>query len=185
MIHDYEHGMCVEECSDPNSFVRDDHPQAGLKIPRCEYCESFYCTSCELQKDRAHYPDQVYENVCHECSNDVEGNQLWAIGESCVEECPDGFWADEYECRRCRWGCAQCSEEEVCDACADGFILTETGKCVNECPRENYYKDPESQKCLLCPEGCARCNFDPIKNRPKCFDCAENFKLTPDYQCVD
>ncbi len=131
------------------------------------------------------YPQQVYSKKCSVCSNDEEGNRLWAFGESCLASCPPGFFADEYDCKKCRWGCAECSEEDTCDTCARGYTLTETGECVNECPRENYYKDSEGDYCLKCPEGCTRCKYDDILQRPYCFDCSEDFKLTPDHQCVD
>jgi len=184
LIHDYEQGKCVDKCTHPNSFERDDLHQDGLKIPRCDYCDSFYCIECSLEMDRKNNPDRIYQRKCHICSNDDEGNQLWAKGEDCVTDCGDGFWADEYECKKCRWGCETCSEGNTCDICLPGFTMTEHGECVNECPRENYFKDPASGKCNQCPEGCTRCKFDTIEKRPVCFDCAETFKLTPDHKCV-
>ena len=184
MIHDYEHGKCVDDCTDPNSFIRWDHPQAGFNVPRCDYCESFYCEECGLIKNREMYPEEVYMKKCNVCSNDVEGNQLWAIGEDCTTDCPDGFYEDEYECMRCGWGCEVCSEEDVCDQCQKGYILTDDGHCVNECPKENYYKNPETDMCDKCPEGCTRCRFDYINKRPYCHDCDSTHKLTPNHMCV-
>jgi hypothetical protein len=95
-----------------------------MKIPYCDYCDSFLCTECSIDKDRENYPNHIYQRKCSMCANDEEGNQMWALGQDCVSECPDGTWDDEYECKECGWGCSECDDDEKCTSCRLGFVLT-------------------------------------------------------------
>ena len=110
---------------------------------------------------------------------------MWAFGEDCVDECPENTWTDEYECKQCNWGCSSCDDEDTCTGCLTGFVLTDTGRCVNTCPGEDYFFNPNSGICEQCDEGCGKCFYDTATRKQSCMACNEGFKLTPDLKCVE
>ncbi|ESU43159.1 Variant-specific surface protein, partial [Giardia duodenalis] len=52
--------------------------------------------------------------------------------------------------------CANCNEENVCEACSSSKYLTSTGQCVDSCDKlGGYYVD--SNVCKPCDPSCASC----------------------------
>ncbi|ESU42307.1 Variant-specific surface protein [Giardia duodenalis] len=86
-------------------------------------------------------------------------------------------------CKVCT-GCATCSGSgaSACTSCPEGKYLKDTGCVDNTCGGGNtYYPDPVSRKCIPCGaaaneggiEGCATCEYDSTKGKPKCLTCTD------------
>lgn len=51
----------------------------------------------------------------------------------CLEYCPQGYYRDGTECKKCQNGCNMCISETECTVCSDGYFMN--GKtCVLTCP---------------------------------------------------
>lgn len=97
---------------------------------------------------------------------------------SCYSKCPDGFYNDNYICRKCMEGCIECTNDSICITCITDFVWnsgtsacecgnyifedTYEDNCVLNCP-ETYYGNSGSGKCEACNMiGCLECSSTSI-----------------------
>lgn len=98
--------------------------------------------------------------ACKTCDGPRDSN--------CVD-CAVGYWHttkfdyETYEdipiCGPCEFACAECTDDEICTVCNDGFRL---------------YDGISSPDCEACQKGCKRC--DEAKN--KCTECLDTFYVS-------
>ncbi|ESU42666.1 Variant-specific surface protein [Giardia duodenalis] len=87
-------------------------------------------------------------------------------------------------CKPCN-GCATCTAANTCTSCPEGKYLKDTGCVDKEGCTNDHYPDPVSGKCIPCGaqeggiEGCATCEYDSTKGKPKCLTCTDASTKTP------
>ncbi|OXA61252.1 Furin-like protease 2 [Folsomia candida] len=91
----------------------------------------------------------------------------------CVNDCPDGYFADS-SCEKCPVkSCAACAGPmgNECVQCLKGTYL-ENGKCSPKCGTGR--RQSSSGSCIACPVGCKSCDENV------CTSCIENFTPSSD-----
>lgn len=66
--------------------------------------------------------------------------------ESCVDDCPSGFYGRDHICEPCYDRCVDCVSYGVCLGCVDGYYFSE-GTCLEVCPLTYY---AENSTCVSC-----------------------------------
>lgn len=100
-LYDYKHNKCVDKCEGLNSYFSLT-PAAGLRTPRCEYCDS-KCLKCQES-------ESTIRPVCVKCPEN-----LYAFGQKCIDRCPYGYYDDsEGVCQKCENGCQVCVSKYLC-----------------------------------------------------------------------
>lgn len=85
-----------------------------------------------------------------------------------------------FECNDCSYMCSNCSDNETCLSCHDGYFFTQGGHCVSTCP-QNSTADVERRLCIenTCRHSCLNCSA----NKPThCISC--HGQLLVENQCV-
>jgi len=108
-------GKCRPDC--PNGYAQNNG--------KCVPCESKNCSTCTPNG-----------KTCTECNSPLVLNN-----NQCVKECPEGKWSLLRRCVDCPHGCQDCCDGTRCDHCLPGKTLTESGKCVDDCPERNVSVD--------------------------------------------
>ena len=176
---------CVTECP-PHHFVHVEGNVARC-IPcpdGCKRCNKNQCLECldglyfyQYSNDcvQCKLPSQPIGEKCMECS--VEGCEFCVDGEpyqcrickegfflfnqTCVPDCPDGYYEDGIICRKCMGFCGKCQSKDKCDFCEPPHVLLE-GICVDKCP-EHYRVNGrvcercQNPYCLHCDENAEKC----------------------------
>jgi hypothetical protein len=121
-------------------------------------------------------------------------------------KCKLGFFLKDNACGKCPIGnCAECSKEDVCDACfggkkvaADGKSCTEEAGSIVECAVIRYWTDKEVPECIECNKGFAvvdipnkcvatkKTNCLKVKDDTKdeCATCASGYFLNAKWECA-
>ena len=105
-------------------------------------------------------------------------------GAATCNTCQDGFYKDGNVCTPCTGTCATCSGSgaSACTSCPEGKYL-KNSQCIDKTGcTNNHYPDPISRKCISCSaatseggiEGCATCEYDSTKGKPKCLTCSNS-----------
>ena len=91
----------------------------------------------------------------------------------CISSCPDGYFAQNYQCFPCNPVCKTCLSNNInyCLTCQDNFPINisygkKTRSCVNKCP-EGYYNNKNN--CLKCMLPCQNC-----EDLNQCTNCYQN-----------
>jgi hypothetical protein len=138
---------CRPEC--PNGYTTNNG--------KCVRCETKNCSSCTPNG-----------KTCTECNAPFVLNN-----NQCTKECPEGRWSLLRNCVDCPFGCQDCCDGSRCDHCLPGKTLTETGKCVDDCPERNVSVNGKCFKCLT-DANCLKCNGQNLK---ECVSCKSGFVL--------
>ncbi|XP_069898770.1 proprotein convertase subtilisin/kexin type 6 [Dipodomys merriami] len=150
---------CVSEC--PLGYFGDPAARRCRRCHRgCDTCSGRSQTQC-LSCRRGFYYHQ-------------ETN-------TCVTQCPAGFYADESQknCLKCHPSCKKCVDKpELCTDCKEGFSLAR-GSCIPNCEPGTYF-DSELIRCGPCHQTCRTC-VGP--SREECIHCAQNLYFQ-DWKCV-
>ena len=220
ILHDED---CLRECP-PHHFLRNNTIGKLECVDckqGCDTCDENGCTSClneyypseknELECVTCSLPKLVINGICKECKvpgcsqcqydddhfcNTCSGKLLRFNG-TCLEKCPDGFFAEGRECVPCDPGCELCNGHDKCLYCNSTLALL-NGRCIDHCP-EYYRKNTELRicepcdggHCLYCPSSKQIC--EACQRRPDSFFLYHDVCLTEcpirtmvfNYTCVD
>ncbi|KAL7715116.1 Tyrosine kinase [Entamoeba marina] len=170
----------------------------------CIYCkDSHYlngsaCISCPL------HCKQCDENTCYVCENGYfmdDGicnatnlNCKNIVNNRCID-CIDGMYLSENGCEMCENGCIQCHNNTECLICDinQGYVL-KNGECIlplnalstnnagiTSCTEGYYLSD---DYCIPCDDNCLYCEENKENEDSICYECAENYLLTTNLQCI-
>lgn len=152
-------------------------------LSNCAVCETL--TKCKSCKDGYYLSNgqciQCYEN-CKTCrgtsSSDCTG-------------CYDGYYlfspdsGSKKYCQRCEDNCLQCTDENGCQECAEGFYKDSNKHCQSCYESCLHCTGPEETQCLECKDGyyyyggrCRECDpncktCDGVRN--KCTSCHDGY----------
>ena len=205
-----EMGQCTERC--PEGFLVEKEQTQFLSCEvcpsNCKVCLSVdKCAKCndELAEHKgkclANCPHGFFKSKesgscqkCHplcetcvgprpsQCSKCVRG--YFYYQRSCVSSCPTGFTAKAGECVPCPHGCDKCSEDQVCQECAEKWVQNDD-RCIlkgsERCSKKGQYLNEELSKCQSCHKSCKSCFSGKDHG---CLTCNGNHSLHID-TCVD
>ncbi|XP_064411557.1 proprotein convertase subtilisin/kexin type 5b [Latimeria chalumnae] len=146
---------CISEC--PLGFFGDEKKRCKKCWLNCETCvgsRSDQCTSCK------------------------NGYHLNEESNSCVGTCPEGFFLDKNNCKKCSESCKSCTTFHTCTECRPSMSLQGT-KCVVNCNNGTYY-NAHKKECEYCHWSCAACSG---MGAEACTKCAKGFYME-DWRCV-
>ena len=131
---------------------------------------------------------------CQSCNS---GTYLYSGNNTCLAECPEGWYRDETAntCNRCyqnlppsTWGsCATCTGplHNNCQSCVDYFYNPAANTCESPCSAGTY-PVPATKQCAPCfqtsssnpndPQSCFTCN-GPLSTN--CLSCPSGFYYSP------
>ncbi|XP_035165789.1 proprotein convertase subtilisin/kexin type 5-like [Oxyura jamaicensis] len=145
--------ICVTECG--KGFFNDDMFRECEPCHRsCKTCVGYSYKNCtECRKDFL-----LSNGQCLNPRNYQPIGKFWD-DTTCVETCPDGYYADSDEgwCSPCHSACATCSgkHSSQCLSCKPGWYRQGKG-CVNQCP-SGYFAQNSTGSCERCHKGCKEC----------------------------
>mmetsp|Transcript_12956 Transcript_12956/g.22478 ORF Transcript_12956/g.22478 Transcript_12956/m.22478 type:complete len:280 (-) Transcript_12956:9-848(-) len=175
--------MCHPECQTCHLFDFDQSwhcleckPGFDLWVDGCflpcpigEYRYGYTCEKCYANC-----------NVCvgglaHECQVCADGYTFDFRG-LCVRQCGIGRYAsaDGLRCDDCDAYCRACiaGSRIACTTCYSGYTLrvldtkTNTGECMQDCPKGFFRDAPNDLRCIQCGKYCLDCN-----SLYNCFEC--------------
>lgn len=105
-----------------------------LNSGTCMACPSV-CSTCTTGGKCLTCRDGFYFNQNGRCAP-LECNQPCSqcylkgnVSNMCID-CVEGFYLDNYQCKPCITGCADCDYADICTKCQDGYYLTDDGQCM-------------------------------------------------------
>lgn len=111
---------------------------------------------------------------CYSCtgSNLLDGN-------SCLDSCPTGKFANNGVCTSCHSNCETCTDagNSNCQSCNDGFFL-QGSTCDTTCGPSHFGYQKE---CFACSENCYQCTGEL---HSECQVCNDGYKWTSS-ACVE
>ncbi|KAJ3604400.1 hypothetical protein NHX12_029141 [Muraenolepis orangiensis] len=194
-------GLCLTQC--PSTAYYDQHMEdcrdCAKSCLTCSGHESSSCLSCEGNRridETGHcvwyshcslhtYMDAggqclLCDPLCHHCSGPRKDQCLncnatrFLLNNSCVEECPTGYYDDVegQACRRCHESCVSCMgpHSVECVTCKPG-LFRQGPSCVERCS-ESHYGNTTSGLCERCEPSCSRCSGPGSHH---CLGCREDF----------
>ncbi|KAM9742841.1 proprotein convertase subtilisin/kexin type 5b isoform 1-T1 [Menidia menidia] len=135
------------------------------------------CKQCHTLCDRCSGPG---EKRCLSCKE-----PRFLMNNTCVKECPVGYYAedrDERRCERCHYSCQSCvgHHSVQCDTCKPGFFK-QGSSCVETCS-ESHFGDPATMVCERCDPSCGQCSGSGNGN---CLSCREGYVYLEQWgQCL-
>ncbi len=168
----------------------------------CAKCLSngITCTQCVssqyILKDGKCISDCPEANpLLFEDNNNLEN----PINKTCVQRCPDGYYADmqEKKCIKCLLPCNDCESKTKCKNCMNGFLFYAINQTCNlKCPNRSVKSALPDNKgfiCIDCKESCftcdstdislcESCNSDRILYNKNCINPSDCPKSTIAYQ---
>ncbi|XP_074022904.1 proprotein convertase subtilisin/kexin type 5 isoform X1 [Numenius arquata] len=147
--------ICVSTC--PPGHYNADKKRCKKCSPNCETCVGGHSDQCMTCKS---------------------GYYLNEVTNSCITNCPDGFYLDKNKivCRKCSENCKTCVEYQICTECKLGLSLHGT-KCAIRCEEGKYYNGRE---CEPCHRSCATCAGAGVD---ACINCTQGYFME-DGRCV-
>uniref|UniRef100_A0A8C3JAN1 Proprotein convertase subtilisin/kexin type 5 n=1 Tax=Calidris pygmaea TaxID=425635 RepID=A0A8C3JAN1_9CHAR len=147
--------ICVSTC--PPGHYNADKKRCKKCSPNCETCVGGHSDQCMTCKS---------------------GYYLNEVTNSCITNCPDGFYLDKNKivCRKCSENCKTCVEYQICTECKHGLSLHGT-KCAIRCEEGKYYNGRE---CEPCHRSCATCAGAGVD---ACINCTQGYFME-DGRCV-
>ena len=85
------------------------------------------CLTCDSKCLECYGPS---DSECTSCANDPSDNDgYFLLLNSCLDECPDGFYADNIEkkCHPCPSTCSKCLSYDMCTECIPGAYILAGG----------------------------------------------------------
>ncbi|XP_056379292.1 proprotein convertase subtilisin/kexin type 5 isoform X1 [Hyla sarda] len=170
--------------------------------PSCETCHTWdICDECKegFSKNRQgdcvpykvctthEYPDEYGECVqchrkCSRCMGATEHHCLsckensFLLNTTCVDTCPDGYYADDDErrCVTCHRSCKTCTGKRSinCLTCKEGLYV-QGHSCVQQCTT-GYFADNSTTSCQKCHMTCNECQGPDSSD---CLSCHNIFFL--------
>ncbi|XP_009067528.1 PREDICTED: proprotein convertase subtilisin/kexin type 5-like [Acanthisitta chloris] len=178
-------GMCFEECPE-GSYYEEVTGDCQACNRTCQTCSSStVCLTCrngQMLKHGGHCvtsgycsPTEYYieetqtckscHKECFRCSGPTEYlclscvNNHYLLNTTCVETCPDGYYADsdDGQCSPCHDVCATCTgkHSSQCLSCKPGWYRQGKG-CINQCPA-GYFAQNSTGSCERCHKSCKEC----------------------------
>lgn len=157
--------ICQDKCA---AGYYGDADNSSLSFTLCLPCPMF-CDECK-------------SGTLLNCTKCSAGSIYYQINDTCVTQCPAGYWNDDNGnvCSECDENCTLC--EGAADTCTNctgkGFL--QDGICKQECD-EGYYLDKDAGLCRPCLGMCSACTAGYLQN---CTACAGDFYFLADYGCV-
>ncbi|XP_051499578.1 proprotein convertase subtilisin/kexin type 5 isoform X2 [Apus apus] len=147
--------ICVSTC--PPGHYNADKKRCKKCSPNCETCVGGHSDQCMTCKS---------------------GYYLNEVTNSCITNCPDGFYLDKNKivCRKCSENCKTCVEFQICTECKHGLSLHGT-KCAIRCEEGKYHNGRE---CEPCHRSCATCAGAGVD---ACINCTQGYFME-DGRCV-
>ncbi|XP_017941456.2 proprotein convertase subtilisin/kexin type 5 isoform X4 [Manacus vitellinus] len=147
--------ICVSTC--PPGHYNADKKRCKKCSPNCETCVG------------------GHNDQCMTCKS---GYYLNEVTNSCITNCPDGFYLDKNKivCRKCSENCKTCVEFQICTECRHGLSLHGT-KCAIRCEEGKYHNGKE---CETCHRSCATCAGAGVD---ACINCTQGYFME-DGRCV-
>ncbi|XP_050768974.1 proprotein convertase subtilisin/kexin type 5 isoform X1 [Gymnogyps californianus] len=147
--------ICVSTC--PPGHYNADKKRCKKCSPNCETCVGGHSDQCMTCKS---------------------GYYLNEVTNSCITNCPDGFYLDKNKivCRKCSENCKTCVEFQICTECKHGLSLHGT-KCAIRCEEGKYHNGRE---CEPCHRSCATCAGAGVD---ACINCTQSYFME-DGRCV-
>ncbi|XP_010011899.1 PREDICTED: proprotein convertase subtilisin/kexin type 5-like, partial [Nestor notabilis] len=147
--------ICVSTC--PAGHYSADKKRCKKCSPNCETCVGGHSDQCMTCKS---------------------GYYLNEVTNSCITNCPDGFYLDKNKivCRKCSENCKTCIEYQICTECKHGLSLHGT-KCAIRCEEGKYHNGKE---CEPCHRSCATCAGAGVD---ACINCTQGYFME-DGRCV-
>lgn len=112
------------------------------------------CAECDAEGSCLACDDGYYKQV------DAESELAL-----CVRQCSAGFYvaANGNECEKCEVAnCDSCHSNGQCSQCMEGFVLSNNGKCLDQCPKNQYPEldasNGEGYLCKNCGTKCSDCD---------------------------
>ncbi|KAL4480202.1 hypothetical protein ABPG74_020718 [Tetrahymena malaccensis] len=163
-------------------------PQGQIKsnnvcIPLCD--QPTLLKTCECQ-------NYNYQNSTQKCIQCQNGEQFDITKDSCAKpSCGDKQFFDGQNCQLCKEfqeGCDNCSNNQQCNLCIQGYFLDNSikqcQKCMDNCQQctqkdqcikwevceIGQYLDQKAQKCQLCHPNCKSCNGPQENNCRECYN---------------
>ncbi|XP_021397203.2 proprotein convertase subtilisin/kexin type 5 isoform X2 [Lonchura striata] len=147
--------ICVSTC--PPGHYNADKKRCKKCSPNCETCVG------------------GHNDQCMTCKS---GYYLNEVTNSCITNCPDGFYLDKNKivCRKCSENCKTCVEFQICTECRHGLSLHGT-RCAIRCEEGKYHNGRE---CEPCHRSCATCAGAGVD---ACINCTQGYFME-DGRCV-
>ncbi|CAL8254264.1 unnamed protein product [Boreogadus saida] len=193
-------GECLNQC--PLSTYYDQHTEECRDCAEsCLTCSDYESSSCLSCKDNGRldemghcvwysqcsvhtYIDEkgqclLCDPLCHRCSGPGKGRclncaTLFLLNNTCIEECPAGYYGDREEmaCKRCHESCVSCvgRHSVECVTCKPGQFY-HGQSCVESCS-EGHYSNTTSGFCERCEPSCSRCSGPSSQH---CLGCREDY----------
>lgn len=118
---------------------------------------SYICAACNADCKTCN----TNNTNCLSCGLSLAaGLPLYLSNNTCVANCPFGYYGNIDTCTLCNNACSGCTLSSTnCLSCASGYYrLVGSNECTNTCPN-GYYPDSISNMCTLCPSGCKLCSI--------------------------
>jgi hypothetical protein len=165
--------LTMTSYTDSTQLYSIDKVSSGL-IPA--YKCDFPCASC---------PTATQKSTCLSCFSTIATVQeKYLNGTKCLTKCPDGYYNDNYVCKKCPAECLTCNDDQTCKTCdisdTSQFKYFNNSRCFAQCP-DTYYGD-SSFICARCESNCLTCN----RTATNCTSCKQSgdFPLLSKNQCV-
>ncbi|XP_077200877.1 proprotein convertase subtilisin/kexin type 5 isoform X2 [Paroedura picta] len=113
-------------------------------------------------------------NKCTACETDKKGNSRFLYLGECRVSCPLGHYNSEDNiCEPCFENCEMCLHQTECKRCFEGYYLADNS-CQKHVCRKGEMKDPDSDDCVPCTDGCQTCSLDDPRI---CSSCIHNYYM--------
>ncbi|XP_043916303.1 extracellular matrix organizing protein FRAS1-like [Protopterus annectens] len=199
-------GQCLHKC--PGGFFNKDNSCISCH-PSCKECSGSSesdCTSCHphvLLLDgscRTSCKEGQYLNLvgfcvdcsseCQRCVADLRSNDhicLWCkkphfflLGNSCIPECPAGYYNANGVCEKCHASCQNCNGGSpfACTSCKSSLVLAQNGMCVSRCS-PGFYLDSSHKVCQPCNSRCLTCESATV-----CTSCRDPSRVLLFGECL-
>ncbi|MEE6459413.1 hypothetical protein FKM82_000626 [Ascaphus truei] len=155
----FDNGHCVLTC-----------PPGKYQFNRqCHLCHHT-CSECNGSEP----------NDCTSCGNGKSGRMSFLYSGECREACPESYYAAANTCVQCLKNCELCINDSTCVRCLEGFYL-DSGICQKLQCQEGQVEDPDTGKCVACPDRCQECYpYDPTT----CTQCLKGYYMFEN-RCYD
>uniref|UniRef100_A0A8C8JQA3 P/Homo B domain-containing protein n=1 Tax=Oncorhynchus tshawytscha TaxID=74940 RepID=A0A8C8JQA3_ONCTS len=195
---DTYHNVATFECQDCD---RSCHTCSGPEPSSCLSCgpnmrkdSSGHCvfySQCSLRSYKDEEGDcQTCHPLCHRCSGPTKEHclscnpQTFLLNNTCVNECPVGFYGDgdERVCERCHFSCVSCvgRHSVQCAACKPS-LFKQGRSCVETCG-DSHFGNTVTWTCDRCDPSCSKCRG---RGSGDCLNCRDGYLyLKQSGQCL-
>jgi len=152
--HLIELDECVESCT--KGFF--ENPNVTPK--ECKKCDG-NCVTCQGSATNCLTCENptpwLQGGVCAGSCLDTKYKHDTNEGKKCLDECPGGYYEDDYEmtCEKCGEDCKACTDGDSCTECIEesGKEYLEDGQCIDKCS-EGMWIYVAEKKCFESEDDC-------------------------------